>query len=1305
MSRPVIWPWLKPFVVLMLVVAIPPLTYWFVYVKHTVQDAKQQAYATLAAVVTNFRDRVAAHDQIAVTAESSNKSVQSDLQSLKEHLQSVLQPREALLVPNQDAHLEVGGENGGLYVHVGKFPKDAVTCTHASGCSYRAVVALENLIPWQIVQSEFDGLLVLSDTGLLLAQDRRLPAQALGMRMAVQDGAAPLDYTALLGQPVAKEIGGKQAQATQLSPFDFRADRSIQVAGVDYLVFLQPVSVPVTSVARAGEADTGNAAASKPIRFIVCGLVRKDRLRSEAIKLSPQTMTLAGSLVALGLFSIPFLKLRFIGARERMRRRDLWLLCASLLCVTALMVLVVFDRHTRDKLHDRFDNGLRQLTASIVKNLSDESTSAVQQLTLTATEILKTLEPADIAAAASERCGTPQSAGSILATEAVAGVAKQSYAYPDFEAIYVTDRCGRQLRKWMPRTTPTPSVDSLALPFYVATFALQSRPFVYSTLTARASGLLLGVYTQPLDIKARQFGPQVEFPNRTGIVAIATPLRSVNEPVVPRPFQFVLVNRQGEVTFQQAQGPFRGERFFEAVAGGQILERTAIENARLDPNARLSASSIVRRDYRGRAYRMHAIDIPELQQTLVTYYEESAVDSLAARIFGTAAAFSAVIILCILFGAVLAVCWFGERAHDWLWPTASRTTIYLLGTAICAVAMIVAGLARTITSSNVMAVLLLLGPIIAMLALGSGHVTRALARVTEVLELPTVRAVAIQRMRFAYQSFAVAGLLAFIAFPTALVVDDAFTLHTAAYENGAVNDLNMASAKSQRYFAANTINVHAPLPPLSCKEKAGMARDQRCVLPERTYATQENYTTLLDTRSKLGVYRECPNLHTGEISEASDSCVNPPTPWSFTVGAANQLSRFSSKPELALTIADFARGQSGLSAAPLVSGFAWSMWSVGGLLALIGALCLLVGSIAKHVLGIGLTNRLALDESADFAPADGTHWLLLRPTTAAVAAFKQPATHIDLRDVTVHPAFTSPTKGAILFIHHIEARVQHAEWRDALLLLLCSPTAGCVVLDSEIDPLHYLLYRVREVEEELAFADASRQADLQSAYRKLQEELTGWTLALRRVRKIRYLLPAAAPTTDKTNAARLVRECAASEALVEIGKRIGRAENRIDEYRWDEVVGFVLDAAEPYYRSVWELCSREEQLVLIQLAQEGLVNPKRVEIVKRLARRRLVSVDPRFCLMNESFRRFVRAVESREHIAAWERAPANSAWARLGTPLYALAAVIIAILLFTEQEMFTSIIAVATGAAGALGSMRNLYSSAIKPVTTIAKNA
>jgi hypothetical protein len=608
-----------------------------------------------------------------------------------------------------------------------------------------------------------------------------------------------------------------------------------------------------------------------------------------------------------------------------------------------------------------------------------------------------------------------------------------------------------------------------------------------------------------------------------------------------------------------------------------------------------------------------------------------------------------------------------------------------------------------------------------MLVLGSGCLTNGLARLIRKLGLPSGPNVKSEHTRFAYQAFIITGLLVFIAFPTTLIVDDAIVLHTIAYENSVVDNLSAAKSKSRRIVAEDLVNVKTPLGPLDCTAKKGAAREQRCLLQERTYATEDNYNKLLATRKQWGAYHDCVNLQSNQQTKEdeennangqkeengkqlqSKNCDIKPAPWSFTVGVANQLARYSNKPEVARVLTVFANAQADRPAAPLLSGIEWSRWSVGGLLALLGSLCFLVGSVAKHVLGIELTDRLALDEESEFKPVDGSQWLLLRPTTS-LPTLDQPATYIDLRDATLTPKFTSPDKGTILVLRHVESRIENVEWREALLFLLRSPTAGCIVLDSEIDPLHFLLSRVRETENALG-QDAGTQKELQTSYRALQEELASWSMALRWVRKIRYILPAPPPIHATTNAVRLARECSCTEPLMEIGKRIGKPENNIEDYRWEEVVGFVLDAAEPYYRSVWALCSHEERLVLIQLAQEGLVNPKQIEIVKRLARRRLVNVDPRFCIMNDSFRCFVRTVESHDYVSDLERAPANSAWARLGTPLYALAAVVIAILLFTAQDMFTSIIAVVTGVAGTLSSMRNIYASTIQPVVGIAKNA
>lgn len=1290
MNRPPIWPWLKPFLVLVMVVAIPPLTYWFVYVKHTVDAAKQQAHTTLAAVATNFKDRLIAHDQIATTAENSARADSdsvSGITATREYLQSVLQPRELVVIPTEQSHLDMDRKSGGLYINVGRFAKDSAGCNAEKGCSLRAVVALENLISWQIVQPEFDGLLVLSDTGTLLAQDRRLPTQALGIPMSILEGGAPLDYQKLLTDP--KYVSAALQQEPRLSPLDFKADRSMQLSGVEYLVFVQPVTV--------SSSPTIGGSAVESATFLVCGLLRKERLRSEAIKLSPQTLTLTGALVALGLFAIPFLKLRFIGARERMRRRDIWLLCASLLCVTALGVLVMLDRHTRDKLHERFDIGLRQFTVAITNNVTRESEMAVQQLEQSAKAILSS------AAANSDNCSDRTAIGSALADRNIAS--QGAFAYPNFEAIYVTDRCGNQRHKWMPRTTPTPNVPSGSLPFYAATISLANQRYAFSSLIARTSGLQLGVFTQPLDKANRKIGVEIPFAERAGVVALATSLHSVNAPVVPRPFQFVIVNRQGEVTFQQAQGPFRGERFLEAVDNGLALERIAADNARLGIDRRTQETQIVARNYRGRIYRMNAIELPELQQTLIAYYDEDTVDSLAARIFGTAALFAVAIIVCILIGAAIAACWFGEHAHDWLWPTSSYAPLYFVGAVLCLLSMLVPVLVRNWVSSNAMAIFLLFAPIIIMIGLGSGYVAKWLERIISTTAFSQLRSAHVWRTSRAYQTFAVCGLLAFVAWPTALAVDDAFTLHTASFTHSVARDLEISKDKFRSATAANVINVGSALAPMNCKTSP---TDQRCVIAERTYATQTNFDNLIATRNRLAMYGTCANLQNSDITFASGQCALNVAPWSFTAGIANQAARFSRKVDLAFVIAGFAAAQSHSDLEPLslMAGFAWSQWIIVGVLLLVCGISLLVGSVAKHVLGINLTNRLAIDESRDFQPGPKTQWLLLRPTSNAFFQSCQRANVLyDLRDATLTPNFTAPASGVTILLHHIEARIAHAEWRAAILLLLRTPAEGCVVLCSEIDPSHFLLNLIGEAEEsfrELEVGDPKRAA-VEKLCSDLQMELSDWSNALRRVRKIRDLVETFAFPADNSNAARLMIECACTDPLIEIGRRLSQTPN-LETYRWEEVVGFVLDAAEPYYRATWDLCSREEKLVLIQLAQEGLVNPKRIEIVQRLARRSLVSVDPRFKLMNDSFKRFVCSIETPERIADWERAPAGSSWSRLGAPLYALAAVVIAILLFTEQEMFSSFIAVATGAVGTLSSVRNLYASAIKPVAALAKN-
>jgi hypothetical protein len=1329
MSRLNVWPWLRPFLILVLVISIPPLVYWFGYVQSSVTAAKRQGYSTLSAVTADFRARVEAHDRIADNAEEYARGdvyTSQQLRLLQAYLSSLLKSKSQLVPADAKAsHLEVGRQSGGLLVNVGAIANAELCKPVPSPCSVQTVLQLENLIPWSVVETEFDGLLLLTEENQLLAQDRRLPVQPLAVPIPLQVGGAPADLKNIFAGESLGQKGGQPAKSgdggRRRSLFEFHDDASVQLAGVDYVAFLQAVSIPVS--ARAGSKNDVptdatlspkvDAATSPTIRVVVCGLIARERLRREAIQLSPQTLIVVGSLVALGLFAIPFLKLRFIGERERIQQRDIWLLTGSILSATALLTLLMLDVHATSMLRTSFDKGLKQFTRSIVGNLESETAKALGELHSSAPELLADPSLKITPKSDGIRCNDKNPAVTPAPPIGAILTQRDFHSYPNFEAIVETDLCGNQIRKWMSRTIPTPYINNSTQPYFSP--ALTRHPqvpaddFVFRATVASTTGLLLGVYAVPVASDTRQLGAEVEPSMRTGLVSIGTPMRSVSDPIIARPFQFVLVDRRGEVTFQKTQGSFRGERFFESVRGGESLARAARFPDRDPQNYQ----------YRGKSYRMRSVDIPALQLTLVTYYENEVIGSLAARICSTAAVFTLGIVGSMLLGCAISMLAF-DSAFDWAWPSASRTGHYAVGIGICGLAMLALLLARRFIDSDWLRWLILATPFLVIVLLGTGWVTRWVESVLKIVRrdgyrLIGVRSVAARDadaagdadkslwlMPLMFEGFAVMALVTFIAWPALVVFNDAFNLHSVAYATETSNSWNAARVRWDDANTESVVNVGSAFKELDCIRHP----DLRCSVPEPTYASARNYSALLEQRRELALYKECAPL----VGQKCSTELSPQAPLSFTAGVARWLAVFGRDgAEHAGTLFQIAESQKGAPRTPLLSGFRW--WSIGGPILLLGVLWLLVRSVARHVLGIEVTEARVLDEREELKQCTGTNWLLLRPSQVTLSNLSGPIERVDLRSASLQKAFTSPEEGGTLLIEHLETRLCDKAWRDALLSLLGAKSPGCVIVTSEIDPLHYLTQRVREKSEYIRSLPAEekeekeKRAEVEKACVELRNELANWAVALRSVRKLREAAPVfpASRPHDRCcrHHAKLAEECR-SEALIQIGTRLLHRSD-LNSYHWDDIVGFVLDAAEPYYRSVWELCSRQERLVLIQLAQVGLVNPKREDIVRRLARRGLVIVDPRYRLMNESFKRFVCAAEPQERVTEWERTSAKMSWSRLGTPLYALAAMVVAVLLFAEQEFFTNLLAVAAGGAATLGSLRSIYASVTKPAAGTSK--
>jgi hypothetical protein len=132
------------------------------------------------------------------------------------------------------------------------------------------------------------------------------------------------------------------------------------------------------------------------------------------------------------------------------------------------------------------------------------------------------------------------------------------------------------------------------------------------------------------------------------------------------------------------------------------------------------------------------------------------------------------------------------------------------------------------------------------------------------------------------------------------------------------------------------------------------------------------------------------------------------------------------------------------------------------------------------------------------------------------------------------------------------------------------------------------------------------------------------------------------------------------------------------------------ERAENYYREIWSTCTREEKLVLGQLAEEGLVNYKTKKTLRRLMARGLVRREPHFVLMNETFRRFVLSSFSRTEVAALENDSTASAWDAARRPFLALLVASLAFLFVTQHELFNTTVGVVAAVAAAVPAIMKM---------------
>ena len=168
-------------------------------------------------------------------------------------------------------------------------------------------------------------------------------------------------------------------------------------------------------------------------------------------------------------------------------------------------------------------------------------------------------------------------------------------------------------------------------------------------------------------------------------------------------------------------------------------------------------------------------------------------------------------------------------------------------------------------------------------------------------------------------------------------------------------------------------------------------------------------------------------------------------------------------------------------------------------------------------------------------------------------------------------------------------------------------------------------------------------------------------------------------------------ECAPRVPLQDVGLHILEAEDFLELTR-EHLLGRIVNQARTYYNYLWNSCSGPQKQTLCHLAMDGRLSHRDPDI-QSLLRRDLIIKGEGLHLFNESFRKFVISHEQRKDVAEDDqKASEESLWQTLKMPILVTMIFVAGFLFWTQQDVFSSSLAVVTGVTGLISAVFKLMS-------------
>ncbi|HSF43363.1 MAG TPA: cache domain-containing protein [Thermoanaerobaculia bacterium] len=1159
--------------------------------------------------------------------------------------------------------------------------------------------------------------------------DKLLFASAEDGRVLYQQGRSDVALTSLAG---LKRADGTEIDLATLARSTGLFD--VDISGRKFRLFVEPCSITPGDAAPGGKAPAAQG-------FILAGLVRSDRLTLESLKISSSLIVILASLFLLAALAFPFLKLLYMGTGERFRAIDGLLVSLCALVGIAVLCLVLLDAMAYRRLSQEANAQLEDLGTRFRDSFLAEVDDARIQLAdlnrQALTEVPWTLAgPEALSARAPE---TPLE-------EPRRSFAPEEGRYPGFDTFFWVNDRGWQAIKWTTRDQETPSINVRDRPYFQN--VVQGRlwnwnggRFTLEAIRSWTTGEGLFVVAMPVeDGRARPAGPALaagppaEAPApdlvqaKPVVAALTIPMASLREPVLPPGFGFALVDDDGRVLAHS-----------DAKKGLQenLLEETDFNRAlRSSLFARRSGYIEVR--YAGREHMLHPVPVAAgLPWSVVAFRDKTLLRTVNVQILTTALLCLVFYVAAILLLLALVYLLPHFRAR-WVWPARERRGTYAQLAALYTLCLLVYPFALATSDPSHLFWTGTLLPLLVLLvsyvklsknggALAPRHWAAAgLAALLLALLLVLVWARlsgvslavligsltaggALLFLPAADRFFArLAGLPPRLAYVTAaalllavLAILPAVSFFKLAYDLHVENMIKHGQVRMMR-GVEERMQKGLPADPRHGVYLASFFGTQ---VPQGGPANRGHVHVhdrwlpdLLE--DYLPLYNES-SAEMGRLSR--DAADDQGWHWEHD-GGRLVLHTGHGKGEKGVHLASFVPSI-------LSSLTDWTVLSVSVVilgLAMVGVIWFLVRKILLLRTHVPFwIDRLDLAAG----PLGGSVIRISRRRDRLRVPDRPDTAVIDLaaaqQAVEAGTALDDPALEGkrLVFVDHFEHRLRDAGFNRAKRLLLedlvADPERRVVVL-SAVDP-HLCLVAgspyggikaaVGEGEREawgsllgefetFDLDGAGDPAELFAALAVLEEDL------LKNPPGAAWIEQEAWRYQVRSCLAAVRTECGVTAPLQAIGRELLPALD-LREMDRGQILDEIRERAGLYYRALWASLSDGEKLLLVHLAEEGLVNPKNRRPLQRLLARGIARRDPALRVMNETFRSFVIA-HKHEVLAIERQEAADSPWAHLKRPLATVLMGVAVFFFATQREVFNTTLVFVTALAGALPQLLQL---------------